>query len=89
VLSVSKRDAYLAYLELPRLAGRPFELAANMHPRDRTGDRGLLQQHGSHLVHPHRVASTIRGYRRHIQHSRAEFRLPEADPPGATERLVQ
>jgi hypothetical protein len=77
VLSVSKRDAYLAYLELPPLAGRPFELAANMHPKDRAVDRGLLQQHGWHVVHPHRVARTIRGYRRYIQRSRAEFGCPK------------
>jgi hypothetical protein len=37
VLSVSKRAAYLAYLDLPRLVGRPLELAVNLHPRDRTG----------------------------------------------------
>jgi hypothetical protein len=77
VLSVSKRDAYLAYLELPRLTGRPFELAVNLHPRDRTGDRGLLQRHGWRLVHPHRVARTVAGYQRYIQRSRAEFGCPK------------
>ena len=33
LLSVSKRDAYLGYLALPERIGRPFELAANIHPR--------------------------------------------------------
>jgi hypothetical protein len=77
VLSVSKRDAYLSYLELPRLAGRPFELAANIHPRDRTGDRTLLKRHGWRLIHPHRVAGTVGGYQRYITRSRAEFGCPK------------
>ena len=31
VLSMSKRDAYCRHVDLPRRAGRPFELAANIH----------------------------------------------------------
>ena len=42
VLSNSKREAYLRVLELPKRAGRSFELAANIHPDDKTGDRELL-----------------------------------------------
>src|SRR5207302_9870206 len=37
-LSVSKRDAYLKYIDLPARARRPFQLAANIHPEDTTGD---------------------------------------------------
>src|SRR5258707_3806848 len=66
VLSVSKRAAYLAYLDLPRVAGRPFELAVNLHPRDRTGDRELLRRAGWRLVHPYRVASTVSAYQRYL-----------------------
>jgi hypothetical protein len=46
VLSVGKRAAYLSYLELPEVVGRPFELAVNLHPRDHTGDRELLRGPG-------------------------------------------
>ncbi len=77
VLSVSKRAAYLAYLDLPRVAGRPFELAVNLHPRDRTGDRELLRGAGWRLVHPYRVAGTVSGYQRYLRRSRAEFGCPK------------
>jgi hypothetical protein len=77
VLSVSKRAAYLAYLELPRLAKRPFELAVNLDPRDPTDDRQLLLHHGWHVVDPHRVAGSIAGYQRYIRRSRAELGCPK------------
>ena len=77
VLSVGKRAAYLAYLDLPRVVGRPFELAVNLHPRDHTGDRELLRGAGWRLVHPHRVASTVSGYQRYLRRSRAEFGCPK------------
>jgi hypothetical protein len=77
VLSVSKRAAYLAYLDLPRVAGRPFELAVNLHPRDRTGDRELLRGAGWRLVHPYRVAGTVSGYQRYLRRSRAELGCPK------------
>ena len=77
VLSVSKRDAYLGYLNLPVRAGRPFELAANIHPEDRTGDRERLAQHGWRLVHPHDVAGSPAAYREYVQRSRAEFACPK------------
>ena len=77
VLSVSKRDAYLAYLTLPQKTTRPFELAANIHPRDHTGDRDLLRSHGWKLVAPHRVASSPAHYQRYIKRSRGEFQCPK------------
>jgi hypothetical protein len=73
VLSVSKRAAYLRYLHLPMRAGRPFELAANIHPEDSTGDRELLQHHGWRLVDPHHVAGSPAAYCDYIRRSRAEF----------------
>lgn len=73
VLSVSKRDAYLRYLAVPARAGRPFELAANIHPEDRTGDRELLARHGWRLVDPHCVAGSPTTYRDYLRRSRAEF----------------
>jgi hypothetical protein len=76
-LSVSKRDAYLEYIDLPERTQRPFELAANIHPKDRTGDRESLLKHGWKLAQPHRVAQTPASYQRYIKRSRAEFCCPK------------
>jgi hypothetical protein len=73
VLSVSKRAAYLKYLDLPRVAGRSFELAANVGPEDPAGDGQLFHQNGWRIVDPHEVAGTPSQYREYIQTSRAEF----------------
>ena len=72
-LSVSKRLAFLRYLALPSRTGRPFELAANIHPDDRTGDRELLRSHGWRLVHAHDAAGSPSAYRNYIAASRAEI----------------
>jgi len=73
VLSASKRTAFLRYVDLPRHAGRPFELAANIHPEDTTGDRELLLERGWAVTNPHRVARSPSIYRDFIRRSRAEF----------------
>ena len=72
-LSVSKRDAYLRYIDLPERTGRPFELAANIHPLDTTGDRELVLKMGWKLVNPYRVARSPSTYQNYIKKSRAEF----------------
>jgi hypothetical protein len=77
VLSVSKRAAYLKYLDMPEKAQRPFQLAANFDPDDHTGDRELLLKHGWKLVHPHQVARTPSAYQTYIKRSRAEFQCPK------------
>jgi len=77
VLSVSKRDAYLKYIELPERSCRPFEIAANIDPEDTTGDREMLEKHRWRLVHPHSIARTPGAYRRYIRRSRAEFLCPK------------
>ena len=71
--SSSKRDAYLRFLDLPRRSPAEFVLAANIHPKDQTGDCELLTEHGWKLVHPHRCIRTVAQYQRFIQHSMAEF----------------
>jgi hypothetical protein len=76
-VSVSKRDAYLEYVEMPERAGRPFELAANIAPTDTTGDRAALRRHGWRLVHPHRVARSPAAYQRYIASTRGEFACPK------------
>jgi hypothetical protein len=77
VLSTSKRAAYLRYLDLPRRAGLPFELAAQIAPHDRTGDREVLQSHGWSLVDPWEVAGSPATYQHYIAGSRAEILCPK------------
>jgi hypothetical protein len=77
VLSVSKRQAYLKYIELPQRAMRPFELAANIHPEDHTGDRELLTSYGWNLVDPWEVAGSPGDYQQYIVRSRAEILCPK------------
>ena len=76
-LSVSKRDAYLSYIDLPERARRPFELAANILRADSTGDRELMFKMGWKLANPHRVARSPWIYQNYIKHSRAEFSCPK------------
>ena len=77
VLSLSKREAYLRYLTLPRITGRRFELAANISRADPAGDRELLLRNGWNVVDPHHVAPTPAAYREFIQKSRVEFVCPK------------
>ena len=77
VLSTSKREAYLRVLELPKRAGRSFELPVNLHPDDRTGDRELLLANGSKLADPHEVAGSPAAYADYIRRSRAEISRPK------------
>lgn len=76
-LSVSKRDAYVRYIALPKRAQRPFELAANIHPGDATGDRELLHEMGWKVESPHRIARSASSYQNYIKRSRAEFCCPK------------
>ena len=66
-----------AYLGLPRRAGRAFELAVNLAPDDRTGDRERLLANGWRLVHPHVVAGSPSHYQRYLAASRAEIACPK------------
>ncbi|HXW84554.1 MAG TPA: hypothetical protein VEJ86_09125, partial [Candidatus Binataceae bacterium] len=72
-LSASKRAAYLAYAELPRHAGRSFELAANIGAEDPAQDRQTLRSGGWTLTEPHDVVATPELYREFIRRSRAEL----------------
>jgi hypothetical protein len=77
VLSVSKRDAYLRYVRLPRLIDRPLELAANIGQSDPVGDASMLRQNGWRIVDPHQVAPSPESYREYIRASRGEFLCPK------------
>jgi len=72
-ISVSKRAAYLEYLDVPRLTDRPFELAANIGAADPAGDRQSLREHGWRVADPHRVSASPTQYQQYIRDSRAEF----------------
>ena len=74
-LSISKREAYLRVIELPHRTGRPFELAANIDPRDT--DRDLLSQNCWEVVDPHEIAITPAHYQNYIGSSRAEICCPK------------
>jgi hypothetical protein len=76
--SASKRSAYLKYADLPLLAHRPFELAANIGPQDPANDRQYLRERGWKLVEPHHVAGSPTLYQQYIRTSRAEFACPKA-----------
>jgi hypothetical protein len=60
------------FVALPRLAGRRFEVALDIHP-DEVSDLTLLADNGWHLVEPLRVAGDPERYRAYVQHSRAEL----------------
>jgi hypothetical protein len=77
LVSASKRDAYLKHIALPKRTGMPFELAANIHPEDKTGDRQLLESHGWRVVDPYEVAPTPEKFREYIHQSRAEICCPK------------
>lgn len=60
------------YAALPRLSGKPFQVALDIHPAE-TRDLTLLEENGWDLVDPAIVAADPRAYRDYIGGSRAEF----------------
>ncbi len=77
VLSLSKREAYLRYVDLPARTGRAFELAAFIGDKDPAHDREALRNGGWRIVDPHKVASTPETYRGYLRASRAEISCPK------------
>ena len=55
------------------MTDRKFQLAVYIHPKDRTGDRELLERHGWNPTHPWTVAATPEDYQNFISLSRAEI----------------
>jgi hypothetical protein len=69
---LSKRFAFEPYLNLPaRVPEARFELAMNIASAD--PERKRLGQLGWQVVDPHRVAGTLRTYRRYLASALAEF----------------
>jgi hypothetical protein len=76
--SISKRSAYVRYIDIPKEAKRPFLLAANIHPDDDTRDREMLAEHGWKYVSAHDATGSPTSYVDFIAASRAEFSFPKA-----------
>jgi hypothetical protein len=69
---LSKKFAFEPYLDLPRRVSEArFELAMNLNADDPEITR--LRKRGWHVVSPHRVARTPRGYRRYVASALGEF----------------
>lgn len=60
------------FFELPRLTGRPFELALNIASAEKT-DLTALRSNDWRLVDPQEVAGDTQTYQSYIQNSAAEF----------------
>ena len=60
------------FAELPRITGRPFEIALDIHPSDGK-DRAMLEAASWSIVDPASVAGDPSAYRDYIQRSAAEF----------------
>jgi hypothetical protein len=68
----SKRNSFIAFVDLPRRTTARLELAANIHPVE-SEEIELFTSHGWRVVQPEIVARTPQLYRRYIQGSRGEF----------------
>ena len=71
-VSLSKRDAYLRHLDLPRRAGRTFELAVNLGD-DPVHDGPMLEANGWRIVDPWVVAGSVASYAEYLASCRAEI----------------
>jgi glycosyltransferase involved in cell wall biosynthesis len=68
----TKRVAYLAFAELPRLTNQPLELAIHLAPGD-AAERQMLEERGWRIRHASEVSRTPEMYRSYIQGSRGEL----------------
>ena len=78
-LSLSKREAYLRYIDLPKNVGKPFELASYFDPNDKTGDEDLLKVNCWNVVNSWEVANTPQRYQKYIVGSKGEISCPRAN----------
>lgn len=70
--SNDKRTGFLPFLELPRYAAQPLELAIRLGEYDQH-ERAVLQGHGWRVRDTREVASTPGDYQGYVQGSRGEF----------------
>jgi hypothetical protein len=76
-LSLSKREAYMRYIDLPQLSNCSFELATYIEPNDQTGDRELLQKKEWKIVDPWTATASPKDYQDYIANSLAEISCPK------------
>jgi hypothetical protein len=76
-LSVSKRDAYLRYLQLPCRILHQVRIASQIVDVPEAEDSMLLEKNGWEIVNPYAVAGSEIAYRQFIQASSAEFCCPK------------
>ncbi len=62
------------FAALPRLVRARCEVALEIDPAD-AKDATMLREHGWNLIDPRSVAGSLDGYRRYIQHSKAELMI--------------
>jgi hypothetical protein len=71
-LFAGKREEFIRFLEVPRRAGRPIELALSFGQHDYE-DLGLLLRNDWLVRDPYLYAGNLESYREFIRFSRAEF----------------
>jgi hypothetical protein len=71
-----KVHEFRKFIDLPRQAGLPFEIALNIHPADQK-DLVALQRAGWCIADPVASAGTPDGFREYVQHSGAEFSVAQ------------
>ncbi len=71
-LYAGKREEFLRFLELPKRAQRPIEVALSIFQEDHE-DLGLLMKNGWVVRDPYLYAGDLESYREFIQFSRAEL----------------
>jgi hypothetical protein len=76
-LSISKRDAYLRYLQLPRRISQQVRIASQIVDVPEAEDSVLLEKNGWEIVDPYAVAGSEVSYRHFIQASSAEICCPK------------
>ena len=69
----TKRVAYLAFADLPRLTPQPLELALFLRTERDLAEQRDLTQRGWRIRHSREVAATPENYQQYIQASRGEF----------------
>jgi hypothetical protein len=72
-----KRDEFIRFLEVPKRAQRPIELALCMFQHDYE-DLGLLHRNHWYVRDPYLYAGDLESYREFIQFSRAEFSVAKS-----------
>jgi hypothetical protein len=76
-LYAGKREEFIRFLEVPRLTGRPIELALSIGQHDYE-DLGLLLRNDWFVRDPYLYAGDLESYREFIRFSRAEFSVAKS-----------